>query len=274
MSKIHGPLYYYLTLWAWGTCALMVLAVCWTAVELVARARRDDRSPVDGVAGVAPVAASQLGLAGRVGLVAGTVLFAVMMCSEAASVEIPVPRLNAALGGLVAPTISALRRPISGERSSGRVLVTWTDPIALGNQAWGLMDQLDRAGFRIGVLPPYRGAVPSDELVSPSSARVVVHVAVGQPDISLWRAKPGVRQVAFVDLRTPAQRAEFERLRSEVIADLKAAHLTTLAHEVDFSILFVLLNENVPVVDRNKLKRMADLGLPVAVFVGPGSAAT
>jgi hypothetical protein len=273
MSKIHGPLYYYLTLWAWGTCALMVLAVCWTAVELVARRRRDDRSPVDVAAGGAPVVTSQLGLAGRVGLVAGTVLFAVMMCIEAASVKIPTPRLNATLGGLVAPTISALRGPISGERSSGRILVTWSDPLALGSQAWGLMDQLDRAGFRIGLLPAYRGAVRSDQLVSPSSARVVVHVAVGPPDIALWRAKPGVRQVAFVDPRTPAQRAEYERLRSEVILDLKAAHLATLVPAVDYSLVFVLLNENVPMADRNKLARMLDLGLPVAVFVGPGDAA-
>jgi len=115
--------------------------------------------------------------------------------------------------------------------------------------------------------------VPNRELVAPGAAKAVVHLAVGQPDIDLWRAKPGVREVAYVDERTPAQRAEYARLRSEVIADLKAANLSSLVPAVDFSIVFVGINEKVPQVDRAKLQRMLDLGLPVAVFVGPGAAA-
>ncbi len=71
----------------------------------------------------------------------------------------------------------------------------------------------------------------------------------------------------------PPSAPSTHRLRSEVIADLKAANLRPLVPAVDFSIVFVGINEKVPQVDRAKLQRMLDLGLPVAVFVGPGAAA-
>ena len=272
MSKIYGPVYYYLTLWAWGTCALMTLALCWTVWELVARRQAAVPAGDDATEG-ATTARGRTGLIGDGVLVGASLVFFVLLCLDARSVHIPTPELNAALASVVSPTVAALGRPVPGAKPSGRYLVTWTDPVALGSQGWGLLDELDRRGFAVGVLPSYKGGVPNRELVAPGAAKAVVHLAVGQPDIDLWRAKPGVREVAYVDERTPAQRAEYARLRSEVIADLKAANLSSLVPAVDFSIVFVGINEKVPQVDRAKLQRMLDLGLPVAVFVGPGAAA-
>jgi hypothetical protein len=78
--------------------------------------------------------------------------------------------------------------------------------------------------------------------------------------------------VAYADVRKPAQRTEYARLRSEVIADLKARKLFTLVPAVDQNLVFVAIDEVVPAADRHKLERMLAIGLPVAVFVGPESA--
>ena len=45
--RIFGKVWYYLTLWAWGTTLLMVLSIVWTGVVVAAPARRGRRTPVD-----------------------------------------------------------------------------------------------------------------------------------------------------------------------------------------------------------------------------------
>ena len=274
MSKIYGPTYYYLTLWAWGTSSLMVLALCWTVWEVVAGQRSSASAGPSTADEALSSAAPRRGW--RVGdalLVGASLVFFVLLCLDARSVHIPTPRLNEALAKVVAPTVAALDRPVPGARPNGRYLVTWTDPVQLGAQGWGLLDELDRRGFSVGVLPSYRGGVPPEQLVAPADARAVVHLAVGKADMDLWRSKPGVEQVAYVDLRTPEQRAEYDRLRAEVVADLRAHGLSSVLPALDYSLIFVEIDEKVPLADRHKLQRMLDLGLPAAVFVGPGSAA-
>jgi hypothetical protein len=273
MSKIYGPVYYYLTLWAWGTCALMTLAVLWTGWELMT-GRRGEVAPGPGaeVDEVGDATPSRASTAGGAVLVMATVVLVVLLCFDARNVEMPTPQLNAALAPVVAPTARALSEPIPGERSSGRYLITWSDPLSIGSQGWGLFDDLDRRGFKVGILSGFRGAAPSEQLIAPKDARAVVHLAVGPIEIAKWRAKKGTRQVAYADVRKPAQRTEYARLRSEVIADLKARKLFTLVPAVDQNLVFVAIDEVVPAADRHKLERMLAIGLPVAVFVGPESA--
>ena len=57
-------------------------------------------------------------------------------------------------------------------------------------------------------------------------------------------------------------------MRSRVIADLKAQHLAALLPAVDFNLVFVGLDPKISQADRSRIKRMLDLGLPAAVFVG------
>jgi hypothetical protein len=78
--------------------------------------------------------------------------------------------------------------------------------------------------------------------------------------------------VAYVDLRTPRQRAEYARLRTQVIAGLKAAHQDKLVPAVDTQLYGAATNPNVPRTTFQRMVRMLDLGLPTAVFVGPASA--
>ena len=60
MSKIFGKIWYYLTLWAWGTTTLMLVAIAWTVVALLA-----DRRPSISTRRVGLIARSGGGPAGH-----------------------------------------------------------------------------------------------------------------------------------------------------------------------------------------------------------------
>ena len=260
MSRIFGLVWYYLVLWAWGICALMVLAVVWTAVELVGR--RLDRPRA--------TRAATVGMAGLVGI---AVLFSALFTYEATSAEVPASRLSNTLGVLVRPTATALdRSSVPGGGREGLYLVTVRDPVDIGAMGYGLMNELDRRGFDIGVLDIYGPGATRYRVIDPADATGVVHLAIGPDDIDVWRAKPGVREVVRTDPRTRRERAEYQRLRTQVIDELDAAGLGDLVPTVDENLFGLSLNTRVPEPARQKLIRMTNLGLPAAVFIGPREA--
>ena len=260
MSRIFGLVWYYLVLWAWGICALMVLAVVWTAAVLIGR--RMER----------PTAA-RAATAGTAALVAVVVVFSALFTYDATSADVPAPRLSHTLGVLVRPTAAALDRPgVPGGGHGGLYLVTVRDPVDIGAMGYGLMNELDRRGFHFGVLEGFGPGATRHRVIDPSAASGVVHLAIGPDDIDVWRAKPGVREVAHTDPRTPPERSEYQSLRAQVIDGLQAAGLTDLVPTVDENLFGLSLNTRVPDGVRRKLIRMTDLGLPAAVFVGPREA--
>ncbi len=261
-SRIFGFVWFYLVLWAWGITALLLLAVGWTvAVEVSARLhQRADRTERAGRAGLAVLAAATLVLA---------LLFGV----DAARVDAPAAQRSQVLGRMVGPTVDALaagRSPGGGR--DGRYLVTWTDPVHIGAHGYGLLNELERAGFEVGIINGYRAAATAHRVMDPGTYTAVVHMSVG-PDIAAWRAKPGVEQVAYVEPRSPAQRAEYTRLRARAIRGLRAAGLDDLVSNIDGNLFLATFDPRVPEDLKDQMVRMADLGLPFAVFVGPPSAA-
>jgi hypothetical protein len=261
MSRIFGLVWYYLVLWAWGICALMALAVAWTAAALVGR-RLERHASARAVA---------VGTAAMVGVV---VLFSALFSFDATSADVPAARLSHTLGVLVRPTAAALERPgVPGGGREGLYLVTVRDPVDIGAMGYGLMNELDRRGFDIGVLDAFGPGATRHRVIDPSAASGVVHLAIGPDDIDAWRAKPGVHEVARRDPRTPRERAEYRRLRAQVIDELQAAGLRELVPTVDENLFGLSLNTGVPDGVRRKLVRMTDLGLPAAVFIGPREAA-
>jgi hypothetical protein len=260
MSRIFGLVWYYLVLWAWGICALMVLAVVWTAVVLVGR--RLDR----------PTAA-RAATVGTAGLVAVLLLFSALFTYDATSADVPAARLSHTLGILVRPTAAALDRPgVPGGGRDGLYLVTVRDPVDIGAMGYGLMNELDRRGFHFGVLEGFGPGAARHRVIDPSAASGVVHLAIGGDDIDVWRAKPGVQEVARHDPRTPRERTEYQRLRSQVIDELRASGRAGLLPTVDENLFGLSLNTRVPDAVRRKLIRMTNLGLPTAVFIGPREA--
>jgi hypothetical protein len=260
MTRIFGLVWYYLVLWAWGITALMALAIVWTAVVLVNR--RLDRAGT--------TRAGTIGIGALVGIVA---LFSALLTVDAASVELPAPRLSETLGVLVAPTVDALDEPsVPGGGRDGRYLVTLRDPVDIGATGYGLMNELDRHGFDIGVIEAFGPGATRYRVRDPADATGVVHLAIGPENIATWRAKSSVREVARTDPRTREERAEFARLRTEVIDEFEAAGLGDLVRTVDENLFGLSLNTRVPESTRQKLVRMTTLGLPAAVFIGPRDA--
>jgi hypothetical protein len=252
MTRIHGVVWYYLVLWAWAINALMVLAIGWT-VSTVAlrRASRERRETLVRVATFALVGI----------IVASTAAFTV----DATDAEVPDPIRSKVVGALAGPTVRALP-----QGHAGHYLVTWSDPISIGSQGYGLFDELDRRGFDVGVPGIHRNGATRHRVIGPAEATALVHLAVG-PEIDKWRAMPGARRVAYVDVRTAAQRKEYQRLRAEVFHELRAVHRANAIAEVEGSLFTSIFDTSLPPHARALMQRMFAIGLPAAVFVGPAS---
>jgi uncharacterized membrane protein len=257
MSRIFGIVWYYLVLWAWGITALMALAVVWTAVVYLRRR----------LGRMTGARMSTIAVGVLVGIV---VLFSALAAADATRVDFPLPRSSETLSVLVPPTVDALDEPSApGGGPDGRYLVTGTDPAGAGATGFGLLNELDRRGFDVGMIAALGPEATRYHVRDPADATGVVHLATGFADIAAWRAKPGVREVARTDPRTPLEQAEFSRLRAEVIYDLNAAGLPELGRTVDVNLFRLGNNRRVPALTRLKLARMMTLGLKEAVFIGP-----
>ena len=250
-SRIFGIVWPYLALWAWGLSVLMWLTIGWTITIVIGRGLDDDRR------------ARALSV-GTYGLVAVAVIVSASFVVDAADMEPANADLSATLGELVGPTVDALDE-------DGTYLVTWFDPVAIGSQGFGLVDELERQGFDVGALEVHQGGITRHRVIDPSEATAVVHLSIGS-DIEVWRAKPGVEEVAYVDPRTPEQRDEFEGLRAQVIAELQDQGFDDLVPLVDSNLFVVATDTSVPLEIRERVARMGELKLPAAIFVGPPDA--
>jgi len=273
ISRIFGQLWYYLMIWAWGVTALLLLAVGWTAVaaftarRAAAPARSDDH---DGAADRAPVRLS-LPRAGLAALLAVTIVSSVVFSVDAASTEVPAQPLSETMETIVPEVVRALDDGDEDHRGKDeRYLVNWSDLLYIGAQGVGLVNELDRAGFDVGVVGPWGTAVGRFRVRTPAEATSYVHLANGE-EVDVWRAKPGMVELASLDPRTPAERARFEEVRQVVIDDLVADGLTDLLDDVDRNLFAAAIDERISKVAQDGMTEMGDLGLPTAVFVGPPS---
>ncbi len=253
--SIHGTLWYYLLLWCWSLSALMLLATAWTAwawwnARPAPPARR--RTAAVSVGATVAVALAFTGVS-----VARAADFHTASASE-----------SDALAGVAPATVAYLDRHRAPGRHE-RLAVTFTDPLSLGGQGWGLLDELVRAGFDARVLPHQgRGAGGAHRVTTAAEATAVVHLSIGS-DIGVWDRLPGARRVAYHDPRTAAEKAELRRLRRHLVARLWTLGLTDLLPAVDRLLFAVGVDpRSPPDVDRT-VNRMLEIGLPVAVFVGP-----
>jgi len=146
--------------------------------------------------------------------------------------------------------------------------VTWTDPISLGGPGEGMLLELERQGFDARASAFEEQTLGAHRIIAPGDATGEVHVSFG-PDIERWRrAHPGAREVAHADLRTPAQRARYARLKAEAVAGLAAAGLD--ATNLEDRLSLVDFDPRTPTAVRDMLNEMATLGQPAAVFVSAG----
>ncbi|MEY2590927.1 MAG: hypothetical protein QOJ67_2911 [Acidimicrobiaceae bacterium] len=248
MSRIFGKVWFYLMLWSWGITAMLLLAVGWTAVAAVAPRMAPERRERARSRGLAFLAAATIVVAGSFTI-------------DGAQAEAPAPRLSSSLGALLPGTERALDR-------QGHYLVTWTDAFYFGSQGFGLVSELERDGFdaRVGA----GSGIPTTKhrVIDPREATAEVRLTTGQ-NIEQTRAVPGAVEAALIDLRTPAERAEFDRLRAEVIAVLDGQGLYDIVPIIDANLFGASIDERVDSDTQRKMARMLDLGEPEAVFILP-----
>jgi hypothetical protein len=255
MGRILGKEWYYLMLWAWGTAALLLLAVAWTVVAATSAWVGPRRRAVADAATVALVAV--LGVS------------CVALIVDAVDTEPPEPHLSSTLGAVLPETMAALERgegPATGR--DGRYMVAFSDALYFGSQSYGLVSELERAGFDAGMTDVLHVPITDHRVIGPDDATALVVLATGH-NIDRWRERPEAVEVAYVEPRDARERAEFTRLRTIVIDDLRADGLDDIVPLVDDNLFGASIDERVSDRAQRLMTRMLELGERTAVFVAP-----
>jgi hypothetical protein len=253
ISRIFGLTWYYLMLWIWAITVLLVAAVAWTAVAWWTTHRT---RPL-------PVQTAVLAL-GAVALVLTARTSVAALDAEQSDVE-----LSRVLDVLVDPTVAALERGDGAATGrDGTYLVAWSDALHIGSQAYGLMSELEREGFDVGLLPAFHVPATRHRTVEPGEATAVVQLATGR-FVEEWRERPGVVEVVSIDPRSDADVERLTRLRSQVIEQLRDAGLDDVVDQVDGNLFGAAVDPAVPDVTRRLMDEMLKIGMPTSVFLVP-----
>jgi len=248
MSRIFGQRWYYLTLWAWVTTTLIVVGTSWTAVVWLRRTR-----PSAGAAFTRDrIAAAAVGLA---------VVATASMIVLAPSTDHPEEYLGDTLGELVEPTAAALD-------PAGTYVVEWKDAYFFGSQAFGLVNELRRAGYNVGAGEFWTVPITSSRVVPTGTADAAIVFVTGG-FVEDWRADDRFVELATVDPRTDEELAEYAQLRTELIADLDAAGFDDLVPLVDTNLFGLNIDQRISATARTLSARLIRLGQETAVFLGP-----
>jgi hypothetical protein len=260
MGRILGKEWYYLMLWAWGTAALLVLAIGWTLLAAVSASAGPRRRPIANVATVA--------LVGTLGV--GSVALTI----DAVDTDPPEPHLSSVLGAVLPETLAALERGDGAATGrDGRYMVAFSDALYFGSQSYGLVSELERAGFDAGMADVLHVPITDHRVIGTDDATALVVLATGT-NVERWRQQPLALEVAYVEPRDVRERAEFGRLRAVVIDELRTEGLDDLVPLVDGNLFGASIDERVSDHARRQMTRMLELGEPTAVFIAPpGTAA-
>jgi hypothetical protein len=257
VSRVFGVVWYYLTLWLWAVAVAAVIATAWSVALLWRRARPEGSG--------AARSRQALAITGIVALV----LLSVRAAVTAPDTEPSDRQLSLVLRALVPDTVAALDRgegPATGRE--GRYIVGFDDALHIGSQAYGLVTELERAGFDAGMDPAFKVPITDHRTLEPEEATARVELVTG-PLIEQWRDAPGAVEVATVDLRTPAQLEELARLRTEVEPALRAEGLAELVPFLDTNLFRAAIDQRASEPLRVKMDRMLKIGLPTSIFVAP-----
>jgi hypothetical protein len=261
MTRIFGLPWYYLTLWAWGTSAVALGAVVWTAATAW---RRADRTPAHDAAALLVA-----------GLGSGVLVVASVSSSVSfADAEIPERRLSVAVGELAPPTFQAIADGVgaaSGTDATYRV--NWSDAADIGSPGFGLLDELERRG--VDVVADEHRHIPATEhrVADPSAADAQVHLATGAY-IERWRQVPFAVEVATYEPRDAAELALYHQTRRRLIERLAEEGLTDVIEQVDFNLFGGSLDADLSAADIADFTMLLDLGQPMSVFIAPADADT
>lgn len=240
-SRVFGEFYDYVIRWWW-------LIAAWAFLACVLVLIRGLRAELVTVAALV-IAALASGLA----------------TANAVGYQNPGPRNSRIVGG-----IDALIRPELNK--SDHLLLRWSDPATLGGVPFGMLLDLEKHGFHVGVdAPSSAGALPH-RVLPEASADKVLWVVLGDSNIDLMRARADATELGYFDQRSPDEITRSDALRQRLIDRLIELDLACLVPKIDeqyglasFFLGSLGLPEDVAAIaaDYNSY------GLPVAVFAVP-----
>ncbi len=248
MSRIFGARWFYLTLWAWVTTTLIIVATVWTAVVAARRSWP---------AGEGALSPQRLTTA----LALLAVLLTTSMVALAPSTDHPEEYLGETVGELLPPTTAALDQTTP-------YVVEWRDAYFFGSQGFALLGELERAGFDVGANEFNMVPATASRVKRPGQVATAIVLVTGG-FITAYQADERFEQVAFADPRTSEEVDEYDQLRTKVIAELSDAGLNDLIELVDTNLFGLDIDERIPPGTKALTTQMIALGQPAAVFVGP-----
>jgi len=262
ISRVFGVVWYYLMLWLWAVALLAVVASVWSvAVWRGSGAidRGEDRPPLRSPAVALPLAL--------------VVLLSLRATATAPDAEPSDNQLSRVLHALVPGTSAALAAG-DGEATGldGHYLVGFDDALHIGSQAYGLVTELEREGFDVGMDPAFGVPITHHRTLRPEEATARVELVSGV-FLDAWREVPGAVEVASVDLRTRAELVELERLRADVEAGLEQEDLAELIPFLDTNLFRAAIDQRASEPLRVKMDRMLKIGMPTSIFIAPADAA-
>ncbi len=155
---------------------------------------------------------------------------------------------------------------------SDHYLIRWHDPATLGGVPFGMLLELEKEGFHVGVdAPSSAGALPH-RVLPEASANSVLWVILGDNNIARMRAQTDAIELGYFDQRSPAEIAESDALRRHLDERLRELDLECLVPVLDSQYgqaSFVLGGAPVPQDVADTAGAYNLLGLPVAVFELP-----
>jgi hypothetical protein len=244
-ARVFGEFYDYVIRWWWLIAAWAFLAC---VLVLIQRLRAE----------VVVIAALVI-----------TALVSGLATANALGYQNPGPRNSRIVGG-----IDAIIRPALNKRE--HFLLRWNDPATLGGVPFGILLDLEKHGFHVGVdASNAAGALPH-RVVPEASADQVLWVVLGSTNIDLMRARADATELGYFDQRNPDEIERSDALRQRLIDRLIALDRACLVPKIDeqyglasFFLGSLGLPEDVAAIaaDYN------GYGLPVAVFTLPPFAA-
>ena len=266
MARIFGTVWYYLTLWAWGTTTLLIVAIVWTVSTSCVGAWHRRTTSTNGQWSTRRVAV--------VGSIVLGGIVVVSMVIVAPGTDHPEERLGDTVGAMLQPTIDALDAGVgAADGPDGRYVVQWNDAYFFGSQGFALVNELERAGFDVGMYEPWHVPVTQHRVIPYDQATAEIVLATGG-FVDQWRADDRVVEIASYDPRSDAERQQFDELRTDLIADLEANGLDDLVPTVDTNLFGVRVDPRLSQQAREDAARLLFLGQETALFIGPPGVAT
>lgn len=248
LLRIFGSYQEYTIRWFWVLTVAILAACAWTFWQVSAQARRDRlRMPL--LIGV------------TVALVGATVMGAVQFGQRAHFTGAQ----DSAMVGALTPEVEAA----IGRRE--RYLLRWHDPVGLGATPFGLLLELERQGFSVGVDQSFAAAALPHRVLAESSANGLLWVVLGAR-IEQFRGAAGFSEIASVDLRTAVQRGRYADLSEFLMQRFAEIGQRSLFDRIDAQygaagLLFI--QPPLPDDIAQAVSELVALRVPAAVFLAP-----